>query len=152
MSSAEIRDERYTSHYDLGYATPEGELRRRQEVSLQRKVGSSTLAAANVPTARPFSSRDAKVGQEVALIGVDYTPSDVPFDPAIKQRQRADERHYNMLVGARHMLQKALDNPNPNQNQRHKAAKARAKIEKTEKQLVDKGMLPAGYVPIRPID
>ena len=46
MSSAEIRDERYTSHSDLGYTTPEEELRRRQEVSLQRKVGSSTLAAA----------------------------------------------------------------------------------------------------------
>ena len=149
MSSAEIRDERYTSHSDLGYTTPEDELRRRQEVSLQRKVGSSTLAAANVPTARPFSSRDAKVGQEVTLIGVDYTPSDVPFDPAIKQRQRADERHYDMLVDARHMLQDALDNPD--QHQRYEAAKVRAKIEKTEKQLVDNGMLPAGYVPIRPI-
>lgn len=149
MSSAEIRDESDKPYYELGFTTAEQEERRRQEASSQRRVGSSTLAAANVPTVRPFSSRDAKVGQEVTLIGVDYTPSDVPFDPAIKQRQRADERHYDMLVGARHILQDALDNPD--QHQRYEAAKVRAKVEKTEKQLVDNGMLPAGYIPLSSI-
>lgn len=149
MSSAETRDESDRPYYELGFTTAEQEAQRRRDMPTRRKMGASSVGAVIMSNTPPFTSKDARTGQEVDLPGVDYTPSEVSFDPAIKQRQRADERHYDMLVGARHMLQDALDNPD--QHQRHEAAKVRAKIEKTEKQLVDNGMLPAGYIPLSQI-